>query len=163
VIHTKNIKDKINFFYLDLIKECNEQRPVTITNGNNYFLNTKHKNILYEIVLNQARKKLNTFTLKDNKFKCWCYFSDKKFNETGWHNHVNTSTINAVLYLKVPKNNKGIDFKINNKIKNYKPKKFDLYIFPSYVEHCPYPSKQNSRITLNLEIRCNETAKHIFN
>tara|TARA_R110000803_G_scaffold140663_1_gene207192 strand:- start:349 stop:840 length:492 start_codon:yes stop_codon:yes gene_type:complete len=162
LIHITNIEDKIKSFYKDLIHECTQQRPKSIKNGNNYFLDTKYKNQLYDIVLNESRSRLKKFYLKDNNFQCWCYFSDKKYNQTGWHNHISTSTINAVIYLKIPKNNKGINFDINNKIKNFRPKNFDLYIFPNYLEHYPYPSRNGSRITLNLEIKCNESAKYIF-
>lgn len=162
MIHVTNIKKKIKPFYENLINECIRQRPKSIENGNNYFLDTKYKNELYNIVLNESKNRLKEFSLKDNEYKCWCYFSDKKYNKTGWHNHINTATINAVIYLKIPKDNKGIDFIINNKVKNFKPKNFDLYIFPNYLEHYPYSSKKESRITLNLEIRCNESAEYIF-
>jgi len=176
MIHVKNIKKEINPFYKNLLKECENQRPAFLEKiksdpffeSNNFYLKTKYTKPLYHIMLKECRKLLNKFTLKDDNFKCWCYFSDKYFNyykkpSTLWHNHKTSSTINGVVYLKINKNNKGIDFNIKEKRVNFKPKQFDLFIFPNYLEHCPYPSKnEESRITLNLELRCDENPESIF-
>jgi hypothetical protein len=87
--------------------------------------------------------------------------SDKDFNKGRWHNHIETSTINSVLYLKTQ--NKGIRFRHKNKKIHMLPKENDLLVFPSFLEHFPDVSKNKPRITLNLELRCNETAESIFN
>jgi len=147
MIHVKNIKKEINPFYKNLLKECENQRSAFLENvkldphfeGNNFYLKTEHTRSLYNLMLKECRKLLNKFTLKDDNFKCWCYFSDKYFNYSSWHKHITSSTINGVVYLKINKNNKGIDFNIKKKRVNFKPKQFDLFIFPSYLEHYPYP------------------------
>ena len=171
MIHIKNIKKEIGPFYKDIVKECEDQRPAFLEKiksdpffeSNNFYLKTKYTKPLYHIMLKECRKLLNKFTVKDDDFKCWCFFSDKYFNNTYWHDHIKGSTISGVVYLKINKNNKGIDFNIKNETVNFKPKQFDLFIFPNYLEHCPYPSRnKDSRITLNLELRCDESAESIF-
>jgi hypothetical protein len=163
MIYQFNLKEELKEIYLDLLKECDDSRPIKTINDNiNYLLSSKHVKKLYKIFIDKCKKNL-IFTLKDNDFKCWCYYSDYKFNKTLWHNHINTSTINGVIYLKIPEKNKGIDFKNNNNIINIKPKMFDLLIFPNYLNHYPYPSNnKDTRIVLNLELRCNEESNKIF-
>ena len=164
-IYCFNIKKEIKNIYKDLVNECITLRPKKIdTNYSlNFNLNSKYIQCLYDILLKICKKNLKKFTIKDNNFKLWCYYTDNKFNETGWHEHTKTATINSVLYLMVPDNNKGIDFKIKNNIINIMPKKFDLLIFPSYLEHCPHSSTTSEpRISLNLELICKETPENIF-
>jgi len=163
IIYHFNLKKELKKIYKDLLEECKNSRPSKMINDDyNYLLHTKYNEKLYEIFINKCKENL-TFSLKDNNFKCWCYYSDNNFFKTIWHNHVYSSTINGVLYLKVPKNNKGIDFKHNNIFFNFKPKIFDLLIFPNYLDHYPHPSKnEDARIALNFELRCNEKSNKIF-
>jgi len=156
-----NISKKIKLFKNDLIKECLEQRHVD-ERGSNFYLKSKYTEKLYKYFINYSKKYLKPFTIKDYNFKLWCYYSDKTFVQTHWHNHKKTSTINSVLYLQVPKNNRGIDFKLNNKVINYFPKNGDFIIFPSHLDHYPYPSLDEPRISLNLELTCHENSKEIF-
>jgi hypothetical protein len=164
-IYCFNIKKEIKNIYKDLIYECITFRPkkIDINYGLNFEINSKYVQYLYNILLKICEKNLEKFTIKDNNFKLWCYYTDDKFNETRWHAHTKTATINSVLYLTVPNNNKGIDFKIKNNIINLRPKKFDLLIFPSYLEHYPHSSTTSEpRISLNLELMCKEKSKDIF-
>ena len=158
-----SVNKEIKSFKKDLINECIKKRLVnpSVHGVNNYFVDSKHTEKLYTILIRSCAKHLNTFTISDHNFKLWCYYSDKKFNEGNWHNHIDTATINAVLYLKVPKNNKGIDFRMNKTIYNLKPKSGDLIIFPDFLDHYPYPSFDQPRISLNLEIKCNEQSRQI--
>ena len=165
IVIKADISKEIKPFKKDLIKDCVKDRiyDSTIYNSNNYPIKTKHIKKLYKILLQYCNKHLNKFTIKDKNFKVWCYYSDDKFNQGNWHNHINTCTINAVLYLKIPKENLGIAFRHNGETVTYKPKVGELLIFPNYLEHFPYPSKnKNSRITLNLEIKCNEHPDQIY-
>jgi len=160
-----SIDDQIKNYKDDLINECLVSRildPTIIDGSNNYFVDSKHTKTLYDVLINVCSKYFN-FTIKDNDFKLWCYYSDDKFNGAKWHNHINTCTINAVLYLKIPKDNKGIDFRHNDKIINCKPKPGDLIIFPNFLDHYAYPSHNEPRISLNLELRCHEDSNDIFN
>jgi len=162
LIKTYNVADKINSIKNLLINECLSQRiNLDESYALNFKVNSKFTNYLYDIFYNICVTDLNKFTLKDNNFKLWCYLSDKDFNKGRWHNHIETSTINSVLYLKTQ--NKGIRFRHKNKKIHMLPKENDLLIFPSFLEHFPDVSKNKPRITLNLELRCNETAESIFN
>ena len=87
--------------------------------------------------------------------------TDKLYSDTHWHNHIKSATINSVIYLKT--NNKGIDFMISNEEKKIMPNDGDMLIFPASIYHRPEPSTDNERISLNLEMRCNENEKEIFN
>lgn len=159
-----NLKKELKNISDLLIKDCLKYKYTLDPKlGNSYLLNTNYSNYLYDIFIKYCNKVLNKFTLKDNNFKCWCYYSDITFTKAFWHNHKYTSTINSVIYLKLPKKEKGIDFKINNKIFNFIPKQFDFIIFPNYLEHFPYPSTTDEpRISINLELRCLENSKNIF-
>ena len=160
LIHSSFINEKINHFKNELIKECIEQR-YQIKGKGSFFVKSKYQDCLYNIFINEAKKKLNKFTLKSTDFEIWCYISDDKFNDTGWHNHIEKATINSVMYLVTQ--HKGIDFKLNNEQLHLKPQEGEMLIFPAFLMHCPHPSKTEKRITLNLELLCNETDKEIFN
>src|SRR6056300_671686 len=100
LIKTYNVADKINSIKNLLINECLSQRINLDENyALNFKVNSKFTNYLYDIFYNICVTNLNKFTLKDNNFKLWCYLSDKDFNKGRWHNHIETSTINSVLYL----------------------------------------------------------------
>jgi len=91
--------------------------------------------------------------------------SDKSNFVEMWHNHINSSTINAVYYLNIPKkDNVTIDFELNKKLLTYKIKNYDLIIFPDNLNHKPNRCYNDGyRISINMEIICNETSEHIFN
>ena len=156
-----------------LFSQCNKQGDY------NYEVNTNYRQYLYDVFIEHSRRSLNNFTLRDTDFKVWCYWTDETYSQGDtWHNHFNTSTINGVLYLKVVKGY-GIEFKtdyndtykqnISNKeynrdnVKYIEPNNFDLLIFPDFIDHRPLISKDKRRISFNLEIRCNESSKKIFN
>ena len=114
-IYKFNLKKELEKINKSLIKECERDRfNFNKQIENNFYLNSKHKNFLYNLFLKYSKKVLNKFTLKDTDFKCWGYFSDKTFTKGNWHNHLKTCTINGVIYIKLVKEERGIDFKINN-------------------------------------------------
>ena len=157
-----------------LLSQSNRQEGIF-----NYEVNTNHRQYLYDMFIKHSRRLLNNFTLRDTNFKVWCYLTDETYSQGDtWHNHFNTSTINGVLYLNVVKGY-GIEFKtdyndtykqnISNRqynrdnVKYIEPNNFDLLIFPDFIDHRPLISKDKRRISFNLEIRCNESSKEIFN
>ena len=142
MIHIVNIKSKITKELVDEIIAHPRHNS-----DFNFEVFTKHK---------------DKFTLKDTNFRLWCLHTDQTFCEGDvWHNHIKSSTINGVLYLKTVKN-KGIEFE-NNGDKTYvEPIDFDLVIFPNFLNHRPLLSKDKTRISLNMEIRCNENVNEIF-
>ena len=160
MIHYFSAKEDIKNFKEDLIKECIVQRKKE-KGGFNFNLKTKYINNLYDIFIQSAKKILKPFTLKNKDLKVWCYMTDNTFNNTCWHNHKESSTINCVIYLQIGK--EGISFKIKNKEIYIEPNNGDMLIFPGSLEHRPKPSTNNKRISLNLELNCNENEKEIFN
>lgn len=96
---------------------------------------------------------------------CFAYLSDKHDFKECWHDHLSTSTIVGVYYLSIPrKDNVTIDFKLHEKILTYKINMYDLIIFPNYLLHKPNRCYNNGyRISINMEICCNEPAEQIFN
>ena len=164
LIKRHNVSEDIKSIYESLLKECLEQRELLSVESmrldNNFKVNSKHTNFLYDLFYQLSNNNLNKFYLKDLNFNLWCYITDKNFNKTNWHNHSNTTTINCVLYLKTQ--NKGIFFKNKDEELYILPNDGDMLIFPSFLDHLPEASTTEQRITLNLELRCVESAKEIF-
>jgi len=160
LIHCFSIEEDIKNFKEDLIKECINQRKEE-KGGCNFKVQTKYIDTLYKIFIDCAKKILRPFTIKDNNFKVWCYMTDSVYNDTGWHNHKKSATINSVIYLQIQ--DKGISFKQGNEQMYFKPDNGDMLIFPSSLDHNPEPSTNDKRISLNLELLCNENEKEIFN
>ena len=76
-----SIDDQIKNYRDDLINECLVNRvldPTIIDGSNNYFVDSKHTKTLYDVLINVCSKYFN-FTIKDNDFKLWCYYSDFYF------------------------------------------------------------------------------------
>ena len=163
-VYVVSLKEQLQLIESELTKELINQRPAKMLFGEyNFNVKSKYNPYLYKLFLESSTKLLNKFTLKDENFKTWCSISDNQFDITCWHNHLTTSTINGVIYLKITKEEKGINFLIDNKVQNFIPKQFDLVIFPNYLNHCPLVSKtEEKRISLNLELRCKEKVTDIF-
>ena len=160
LIHCFSIEEDIKNFKENLIKECIDQRKKE-DGGLNFKVQTKYIDILYKIFIDCAKKILKPFTIKDKNFKVWCYMTDSEYNKNGWHNHKKSATINSVIYLQIQ--DKGISFKHNNEQIYLKPSNGDMLIFPAFLEHNPEPSDKDKRISINLELICNENEKEIFN
>ena len=160
LIHCFSIEEDIKNFKEDLIKECIDQRKKE-KRGCNFKVETKYIDTLYKIFIDCAKKILKPFTIKNKNFKVWCYMTDSMYNDTGWHNHKNSATINSVIYLQIQ--GEGISFKQDNEQIYLKPDNGDMLIFPASLDHNPKPSTNNKRISLNLELLCNESKKDIFN
>ena len=145
----------------------------------NYEVNTNYRQYLYDVFIEHSRRSLNNFTLRDTDFKLWCYYTDKDSPQwSRWHNHYYTTTINGVLYLEAVKGyglevctdytekyirDLPVELYINREKKYIEPNNYDLLIFPDFLEHRPIVPENKRRITLNFEVRCNESSKKIFN
>jgi hypothetical protein len=161
LLYTFNVRDALKNIKEPLIEECLNQRiNLNKKNSYNFVLYSKYTNYLYNIFYNISKANLNTFSLKDVDFKIWAYVTDKEFSKSKLHNHNLTASINCALYLKTQ--NKGITFQYKDQKKYLLPKDNDILIFPSFLDHLPEPSKNKPRITLNLELRCNESVESIF-
>lgn len=95
------------------------------------------------------------------KHKSWCWANvyNRDNFKTNLHNHVRTSSINAIYYLKLPQGiqaHEGGLIITNNKMTEpllFMPEAGDLLIMPSYVYHEPQMhSSLDYRIAINMEI-----------
>lgn len=163
-LYVKNLKDSLFFLKSDIIKEILKSKSSTtdLDTAHNFQVESKYKAYLYNIFISTCKNLLNNFSLSNERFWLWSYYTDKNYTHTQYHNHQRTSTINGVIYIQTVKNC-GIEFiDEDNKVCYFEPKEFDLLIFPNYVQHKPIPSKNKTRISLNLELECNEAVEDIF-
>ena len=150
-----------------------------------FFNISKHKINLLNEILSQMNNGGRQVKLKSNKILSKIYqnfleYSQNRFgkldiiqepemwalctNKDNWksvvHNHIETSTINAVYYLNIPQ----IDYKSvgdikllhENKWYNYTPSENELIIFPNYLTHdTEYNKTDDFRVSINMEIKCN--------
>jgi hypothetical protein len=114
---------------------------------------------LYNYFLKSTESVTGPLTLAPrNKSWCWANVYNRDNFKTNLHDHVATSSINAIYYLKMPvdlKPNEGglRVFNINNELIEYYPDEFDLIIMPSNIPHEPlYHSSEDFRIAINMEI-----------
>jgi hypothetical protein len=151
----------------------------------NFFNISKHKEDLLNEILDQMKNDGRQVKLKSNKVLSKIYqnfldYSQNRFgkldiikepemwalctNKDNWksvvHNHIETSTINAVYYLNIPQlNYKNVgDIKLlhNNKWYNYTPSENELIIFPNYLTHdTEFNKTDDFRVSINMEIKCN--------
>lgn len=155
-------KDKL---YKSIIDDFNTKWVQDfLNNGNNNFslspIHEPFNSMLYNKLVEECTKLFGAINIhSNNNKKLWVYMNNKRFYKNGIHNHINTSTINAVYYLNVPDTNSGaINFYENDKvILSYQPKEKELIIFPNYVYHEPQQSMtEEYRIGINMEIKCND-------
>lgn len=151
----------------------------------NFFNISKHKKRITKEIMGQMLNGGRQFPLKKNKLlislynqffkyceykfnkidvlkepEIWCLCTNKDNWKSYIHDHIETSTINAVYYLNVPQ----IDYKKvgclklfhNNKWFSYLPSNNELLIFPNYLKHdTEYHKTDDFRISINMEILCN--------
>jgi hypothetical protein len=136
--------------------------------GNNYPIKddpTSSFKKLYKKFFKLCEKKFLFTTHPRSSNMCWAYLSDENNFKEEWHNHLHSSTINSVYYLNIPKNNGSITFELNKNFLEQKVNNYDLLIFPNYLNHKPNRSycKNLHRISINMEIICNENSENVFN
>ena len=125
---------------------------------------------LYEKFLQTSKDIFGNITLDSrNSDACYCLCTNKDYWESVPHDHLTTSTINAVYYLQVPKVNGEYCGKIrflNNygEWESYQPEPFEMLIMPNYLVHdTEYHDTEEWRISLNLEIICEHGGDDISN
>ena len=153
-----NLKDEVSHIRDIIVSEAEKKKHL----GNyNFHLTTEHDSYLYDVFTEKCRSFLK-FSLKEKEQKVWCLYNDKDYRQGNgiWHNHTKTSTINGVLYLKTIKGC-GIRY-IGKSIQYFEPEDFDLLIFPNYTLHCPVFDGNQTRVSINLELNCNESSINIF-
>lgn len=122
---------------------------------------------LYNMFVSLAKQIFGDFKFSVRQ-KNWCwanvYNCDK--NLTNMHDHQNTSTINAVYYLKVPtlpEGEGGLEINNDGKIEVFYPEAGDLIIMPAWMQHrpCDHSSKEY-RIAINMEITTVESVDELY-
>jgi hypothetical protein len=88
----------------------------------------------------------------------YVYVQDNEIFYSYWHNHVRTSTINAVFYWNIPRHGGMFEFfepNVNGNIKKVQPEIDTILIMPYWMYHRPTPQLSNQRrISVNLEFFC---------
>ena len=88
-----------------------------------------------------------------NPIKSWVYCQNYNHSTSQWHSHINTSTINAVLYYNMPKTGGELCFDIFGTKFKVTPKPEHIYIFPYWAYHTPMPQDDDLwRVCVNLEL-----------
>ncbi len=162
-VHHLNLKKELKNKKDEIVKDILVDEKNKKKSGYNFQVFTKYNNYLYDLFIRNSIKLLNPFTIRDPQLKVWCYFTGlgNHIEEDIWHNHTRTSNINSVIYLQTLKDH-GIKFENGNESWYVEPENFDLLIFPGFLNHRPVTSQTQQRISLNLELKCNETDKDIF-
>jgi len=157
-----NLKSEVSQIKDELINDVLKYKHHANSEDFSFEVMSKHNDYLYNIFIKKCRNHLNNFTLIDNNFVLWCYYSNNDYHKGNvWHNHIKTATINSVLYIETVKD-KGIEFEHNGNHLYIEPEEFDFLIFPDFLNHLPRVSKNKRRISFNMELRCKEKSTDIF-
>ena len=170
VVIAKNLSNVFKDKQQIMIDSCLEHRAGTDFNF------TVKMTSLYQQLYNEFQKLIletfvNVTPLNDawhNNPKCWAYLFDEttsKYADIGqWHNHIDSSTINGVFYLKLAGDKEnGIGFKSDNNNTTIMPEEFDMLIFSGDTMHIPLrPDDKSFRLSINLECMCEESIKDLF-
>jgi len=136
-------------------------------NGYTFHITDLHGDFkeLYRQFFNIATTVFGPLSLSPrHKQWCWANVYNKDSFRTNMHHHTNTSSINAVYYLKIPNNipttEGGLSIISNNSnLVLFLPEEGDLIIMPADTLHEPqYHSSLDFRIAINMEIT---TTNHV--
>lgn len=156
------ILDNMNLHY-NILKKGGYNFPI-VNDYDNFFLETYYK--FYDLSV-ELFGELNPTV---NCVGCHSYVTDNNgFGINKMHNHLQTSTISACYYLNIPKESifdqasiSFISWETNTELM-YRPSNFDLIIFPNYLDHkINYSPYTDERITITMEIQCEEDSEKIF-
>ena len=92
---------------------------------------------------------------KLNPIQTWIYVQNNRHTNNVWHNHVNTSSVNAVYYIDPPAEGGGLQLTLGGRDHTIKPEINKLYLFPYWMEHRPLPQESKDwRVSVNIEYLC---------
>lgn len=137
----------------------NRENKLFLNGGQNFPLSNDYDdftNFIYNEFHNVCNKIFDNFSLSPtNHFNAYPFVSNNSDYRGNIHNHIKTSVINGVYYLKVPHEGSGeLNFYDDNEklIYSHYPKTDELIIFPSYLNHFPQIShSEEYRIAINVE------------
>jgi len=167
----KNFKIPENQVKDELIKKIITEKiskGPSYTEALSFPIQIDYKNFLFDLYdefVEISKKHLKKFTISDSNIKrYWAYATNRFDPHYQWHDHIKSSTINGVYYLKIPESATGqLDFLYNDIFFRFAPKENDLLIMPNYLEHAPrQPLSDDFRISINIEVVCNEDPNDIF-
>jgi hypothetical protein len=168
IYHFKNFAQLPDMGLSSLV--VNQHDHTTYTNSNNFPIDLTRTDLkafldtLYDQVLIKAQGIFGPFTLADdNSRQPWAYVTNLAHYLGGIHEHKQTSTINAVYYMWMPRTKEerhgAICFYDDALVETYclKPATGDLVIFPNYLLHQPLACPTfDHRVSINLEIKTKE-------
>ena len=115
--------------------------------------------ILYNFFFNTVINIFGNVKLSPiHKTWCWANVYNKDSFKTNAHNHIKTSSINAIYYLKMPQdivsNEGGLNlYTPNLGVLQFQPDEGDLLIMPNNIVHEPlFHSSIDYRIAINMEM-----------
>ena len=162
-----NISDSDKKILIEDIFHCknlHDSKPNSKGVSSNFLVSKDRLNILpkiYNKILETCKNLFKEIDLADrNSTKCWSLCTNKDYWESVPHDHLETSTINTVYYLQIPKIGNNfcgkIRFLINNEWEDYQPKPNELLIIPNCLVHdTTFHNTEEWRIILNFEIITN--------
>jgi hypothetical protein len=85
---------------------------------------------------------------------CWANVYNSENYRSNLHDHLRTSSVNAIFYLNIPnESGGGLRLVYEDQDLVYMPDNFELLIMPSWLLHEPMPvNSLHNRIAINMEI-----------
>tara|TARA_Y100000114_G_scaffold100901_1_gene94023 strand:- start:2318 stop:2857 length:540 start_codon:yes stop_codon:yes gene_type:complete len=150
-LNQKHKSKMIEKFKKDVIDNPDEKK---------IYSNTLYEDPTYTSIISNSFLKIieKEFTVSDitNPIRTCIYVQNNNISSNVWHNHVNTSTINAVFYIDPPQHGGELQLLLSNICYSIKPQKNKIYIFPYWMDHRPTPQIDTEwRISVNIEYMCN--------
>jgi hypothetical protein len=141
-----------------------------LSGGNNYPIIKSNHDLFFVRFVNKfqntCERLFKSCTVDISRYRnvIWCYRSYGNNYSSDFHDHVRSSTVNAVYYHQI-NDGDGINFlTTNNEVFTYHVNKDELLIFPDYVKHAPNkPSGNKIRYSLNIELPTLEPSNLLFN
>lgn len=144
----------------DMVAKFRKDKIENIDDDRGY--NTEFDNELYRNNVASEFLKVvrNTFEVSEHlrDIRTWIYCQNNQHNRSVWHNHMNTSTVNAVFYIDPPEEQDGggLEVCLGQNVFTIPVKKNFIYMFPYWMDHRPLAQKSEKwRVSVNVEYFCN--------
>lgn len=161
-------EDDVKKTLIEKIVEQKKDKGPSYVEALSFPIKVDFKNFLFDLYddfVEVSKKCLRPFTVSEKNIKrYWAYATNRFDPHYQWHDHVRSSTINGVYYLRIPETTYSqLDFHYKDEFYRFSPRENDLLIMPNYLKHAPrQPLSNEYRISVNIEIVCNEDSNDIF-